>query len=388
MSERLPLVPPDISGLSYLSPLGRGGFADVFLYRQSVPSREVAVKIFLRKFQANSPSAISFMAEANNLAKLGGHPNIVNIFEANISRDGNPYISMEYCPTSLGKSWRTNPLGLEAVLDIGVQIACALETVHRNNLIHRDIKPSNILVNSFGTPVLSDFGIAGEINVADTNDQIAMSLPWSAPEVVSLQSLGSVTSDVFSLGATLYSLLAGRTPFESTDPKQNENEKLKARIIKAIYTPIPRSGIPRIVEEFLNKAMYRDPKQRFGSMQEFAMALNELQAALQFQVTRLSINSSISSVNSDDGAPKYPCGHARVDVSGLNVGVYVEPIGGSRKKKTLPELPEDQCPICSRADAFVPQKKRFKIGPLFWVLLGAVVFGFVVTSLLLSSPGV
>jgi serine/threonine protein kinase len=269
-----------------------------------------------------------------------------------------------------------------------VQIACALETVHRNNLIHRDIKPSNILVNSFGTPVLSDFGIAGEINVADTNDQIAMSLPWSAPEVVSLQSLGSVTSDVFSLGATLYSLLAGRTPFESTDPKQNENEKLKARIIKAIYTPIPRSGIPRIVEEFLNKSMYRDPKQRFGSMQEFAMALNELQAALQFQVTRLSINSSISSVNSDDGASKYPCGHARVDVSGLNVGVYVEPIGGSRKKKTLPELPEDQCPICSRADAFVPQKKRFKIGPLFWVLLGAVVFGFVVTSLLLSSPGV
>lgn len=96
MSNRLPLVPPDISGLSYLSPLGRGGFADVFLYRQSVPSREVAVKIFLRKFEAKSPSAISFIAEANNLAKLGGHPNIVNIFEANISRNGNPYISMEY----------------------------------------------------------------------------------------------------------------------------------------------------------------------------------------------------------------------------------------------------------------------------------------------------
>ena len=387
MSERLPLVPPDISGLSYLSPLGRGGFADVFLYRQSVPSREVAVKIFLKKFQANSPSAISFIAEANNLAKLGGHPNIVNIFEANISRDGNPYISMEYCPTSLGKSWRTNPLSLEALLDIGVQIACALETVHRSNLIHRDIKPSNILVNSFGTPVLSDFGIAGEINVADTNDQIAMSLPWSAPEVVSLQSLGSVSSDVFSLGATLYSLLAGRTPFESTDPKQNENEKLKARIVKAIYTPIPRSGIPIIVEEFLNKAMYRDPKQRFSSMQEFAMALNELQAALQFQVTRLSINSSISA-HTDDGTPKYPCGHSKVDVSGLNVGVYVEPSGGARKSKSLPEVPNDECPICSRADAFVPQKKKFKVGPLFWVLAGAVTLGYLVTSLLLSSPGV
>jgi serine/threonine protein kinase len=259
--------------------------------------------------------------------------------------------------------------------------------VHRSNLIHRDIKPSNILVNSFGTPVLSDFGIAGEINVADTNDQIAMSLPWSAPEVVSLQSLGSVSSDVFSLGATLYSLLGGRTPFESTDPKQNENEKLKARIVKAIYTPIPRSGIPMIVEEFLNKAMYRDPKQRFSSMQEFAMALNELQAALQFQVTRLSINSSISA-HTDDGTPKYPCGHSKVDVSGLNVGVYVEPSGGARKSKSLPEVPNDECPICSRADAFVPQKKKFKVGPLFWVLAGAVTLGYLVTSLLLSSPGV
>ena len=387
MADRLPLMPPDISGLRYLSPLGRGGFADVFLYRQSVPSREVAVKVFLKKFQTNSPSAISFVAEANNLAKLGGHPNIVNIFEANISRDGNPYISMEYCPTSLGKNWRTNPLTLESVLDIGVQIACALETVHRSNLIHRDIKPSNILINSFGTPVLSDFGIAGEINVADTNDQIAMSLPWSAPEVVSLQTLGSVSSDIFSLGATLYSLLAGRTPFESADAGQNDNDKLKARIVKAIYTPIPVGGIPRIVEELLNKAMYRDPSLRFGSMQEFAMALNELQAALQFQVTRLSIATSNTN-RVDENLPKYPCGHVKVDTSGLKVGVYVTPNGGGRKKNQETALDPDQCPICAKADAFVPQKKKFKLGPLFWVIAGAVAFGYILTYLLLSPPGV
>jgi len=387
MANRLPLVPPDISGLSYLSPLGRGGFADVFLYRQSVPSREVAVKIFLKKFQANSPSAISFIAEANNLAKLGGHPNIVNIFEANISRDGNPYISMEYCPTSLGKNWRTNPMSLENVLDIGVQIASALETVHRSNLIHRDIKPSNILVNSFGTPVLSDFGIAGDMSVADTTDQVAMSLPWSAPEVVSMQTLGSVSSDIFSLGATLYSLLAGRTPFESDDPKLNDNEKLKARILKGIYTPIPRAGIPRMVEELLNKSMYRDPSQRYGSMQEFAMAINEIQANLQFQVTRLSIAPSNRTI-AEDNLPKYPCGHTRVDLSGLNVGVYVEPVGGGRKKKNQEVQNIDECPICAKADAFVPQKKKFKFGPLFWIIAGAAVLGYLLTYLLVSSPGV
>lgn len=278
-------------------------------------------------------------------------------------------------------------MSLESVLDIGVQIASALETVHRSNLIHRDIKPSNILVNSFGTPVLSDFGIAGDMNVADTSDQVAMSLPWSAPEVVSMQTLGSVASDIFSLGATLYSLLAGRTPFESDDAKQNDNEKLKARILKGIYTPIPRAGIPRMVEELLNKAMYKDPSQRFGSMQEFAMALNEVQASLQFQVTRLSIAASTRTAV-DDNLPKYPCGHSRVDTSGLNIGVYVEPVGGGRKKKNQEVQNVDECPICAKADAFVPQKKKFKLGPLFWIIAGAAVLGYLLTYLLVSSPGV
>ena len=386
MVDRLPMTPPDIPGLNYLSPLGRGGFADVFLYSQSVPNRRVAVKIFLKKFDSKSPSAISFIAEANNLGNLGGHANIVNIFEANISRDGNPYISMEYCPTSLGKDWRTNPLGLERVLDIGVQIACALETVHKSNLIHRDIKPSNILINSFNVPVLSDFGIAGEINVADTSDQIAMSLPWSAPEVVALQTLGSVHSDVFSLGATLYSLLAGRTPFESDDAKQNENEKLKSRIIKATYTPIPKGGIPKIVESVLSKAMQREPIHRFASMQEFAMALNDVQMAMQFQVTRLTFPTAASQASAEI-IEKHPCGHPKVDSSGLREGVYVE-TGSTRRSKQEVTLDPDQCPICATTETFKPAKKKFKLGLLFWVLTGTAVFGFVATYVFLSISGV
>ena len=386
MVDRLPMTPPDIPGLNYLSPLGRGGFADVFLYSQSVPNRRVAVKIFLKKFDSKSPSAISFIAEANNLGNLGGHANIVNIFEANISRDGNPYISMEYCPTSLGKDWRTSPLGLERVLDIGVQIACALETVHKSNLIHRDIKPSNILINSFNVPVLSDFGIAGEINVADTSDQIAMSLPWSAPEVVALQTLGSVHSDVFSLGATLYSLLAGRTPFESDDAKQNENEKLKSRIIKATYTPIPKGGIPKIVESVLSKAMQREPIHRFASMQEFAMALNDVQMAMQFQVTRLTFPTAASQASAEI-IEKHPCGHPKVDTSGLREGVYVE-TGSTRRSKQEVTLDPDQCPICATTETFKPAKKKFKLGLLFWVLTGTAVFGFVATYVFLSISGV
>ena len=384
MANRLPIMPPEISGLNYIAPLGRGGFADVFLYKQSMPSREVAVKVFVKKFQANSTSAASFLAEANNLAKLGSHPNIVNIWDANISREGNSYISMEYCPTSLGKDWRRTPLPLSEVLDIGVQIGCALETVHRAGLLHRDIKPSNILINGFGTPVLSDFGIAGEIAAADTTDQIAMSLPWSAPEVVNMQTLGTVASDVWSLGATLYSLLAGRTPFEVDNPKLNENDKLKSRIIKAIYTPIARGGMPIIVEEVLNKAMSRNPNDRYGSMQEFAMALNEVQAALQFMVTRLSI--SMKSVDLDANSEKYPCGHAKVSADGLDIGVYVQPSASRRGSKKI-ELNPDQCPRCAQAGAFVPARKGLKVSPLFLIISGAVVLGFTVTILILQSSG-
>lgn len=384
MVSRLPIMPPEISGLTYIAPLGRGGFADVFLYKQSMPSREVAVKVFVKKFQVNTPSALSFMAEANNLAKLGSHPNIVNIWDANISREGNSYISMEYCPTSLGKSWRQSPMALSEVLDIGVQIACALETVHRAGLLHRDIKPSNILINGFGTPVLSDFGIAGEISSAETTDQVAMSLPWSSPEVVAMQTLGTVASDVWSLGATLYSLLAGRTPFEVDDPRQNENEKLKSRILKAIYTPIARGGMPRIVEEVLNKAMAKHPKDRYGSMQEFAMALNEVQAALQFMVTRLSI--SMKSVENEDALEKYPCGHPKVSLAGVDVGVYIQPTAKRRGSKNV-EVDPDQCPRCAQADSFVPAKKGLSVSPLALIIGGAVVLGFVATILILQASG-
>lgn len=377
MTERLPMVAPQIRGLNYKYPLGRGGFADVFLYQQAVPNREVAVKVFVTKFEPRSPSAISFIHESDNLARLASHPNIVSIFEAAVTQDGNPYISMEYCPNSIGKNWRTNHFSLESVLDVGVQIASALETVHRNNLVHRDIKPSNLLLNSFGIPVLSDFGIASSLTGG--NDQIALSLPWAAPEVVSGQSAGSVASDIFSLGATLYSLLAGRTPFESEDSRKNDNESLKARILRTVYTPIPRGGIPRIIDNFLAKTMSRDARLRFQSMQEFAMAINELQTALQFPATRLTLAAVF-----EDKREKYPCGHPML--ANLDEGVEVQ-IPNTRNKKSDTTIAIDTCPVCWAAPEQKIVKRKFKVGPLAIGLIALAVIGFVVAALLISVQG-
>lgn len=386
MADRLPIVPPSIQGMEYHSPLGRGGFADVLLYRQSSPDRKLAVKVFVKKVRNGTADETKFMSEANKLAKFSEHPNIVTLIDAKVSRDGYPYLAMEYCPKSLGSNWRNNPLSLETVLDVGVQIACALEMVHQAGIVHRDIKPSNILLSQLGVPKLSDFGIAELVSNPDTGDQVAMSLPWSAPEVVSMKSLGTRESDIWSLGATLYSLLAGRSPFELSDSKLNSNDQLSKRIMKAIYTNVPRPGIPSIVDAVLNKAMFHDPRLRFDSMAEFAMALNDVQRELQFPVTRLTIPNNLSTILGDDEGEKYPCGHKKVKL--VSSGVYVEPKNGSRRKGSQKELGPDDCPICAESKPFVPAKKSFKPSPLFWALAATLIVSFGIGIFILGSSGV
>lgn len=387
MVDRLPMIAPSIAGYEYQSPLGRGGFADVFLYTQSTPYRQLAIKVFVKKLKSGTVEEKLFIKEAEKLAQFSGHPNIVTLIEANVSRDGYPYLAMEYCPETLGKSWRTNPLPLDVVLDFGVQLACALEVIHRAGIVHRDIKPSNILISSVGSPKLADFGIA-EMAAADGNDEkVAMSLPWSAPEIVSMQRTGSVEADIWSLGATLYSLLAGRSPFELPNSNQNANDLLSKRIVKAIYTPIPRSGIPSLVDNFLNKAMYRDPQKRWGSMQEFAMALNEIQQQLQFPVTKLTIPTKLADLGGRPEGEKYPCGHPKVDASGIRRSV-VQTESTNRRNKTSEGDQTDECLICKAASSKgKPKKVRKKVSPLTWIILGALAAGFLAAYFITGAAG-
>lgn len=269
MAKRVASTPPVLAGYTYVRPLGSGGFADVFLYEQDMPRRVAAVKVLLSDV-VNPEVLRTFNAEADISARLSAHPSIVTIYQASISADGRPYFAMEYCPDSMSSRYKRQPLPLDVVLDAGVRIAGALETVHRAGLLHRDIKPSNVLINSLGAPVLGDFGIATAIADDDSADAIAMSVPWSSPEVLSERVTGSVPSEVWSLGATLYTLLAGRSPFELDDRADNSREKLTARILRARYTPLPVPGIPPVVDEVLATAMHRDPARRFPSMAAFA----------------------------------------------------------------------------------------------------------------------
>ena len=250
MAKRLPSAPPMLPGLTYVRPLGSGGFADVFLYEQDMPRRAVAVKVLPGDLR--DPDLVRmFNAEADVLAHLSAHPSIVTVYQAGISADGRPYIVMEYCPGSLAQRYRIERIPVDEVLTIGVKMASALESSHRAGLVHRDIKPSNILLTSFGVPVLADFGIASSLARASHDEVFAMSVPWSAPEVVAEETTGTIASEVWGLGATVYSLLAGQSPFERLDRAQNTRDHLRRRILRATYTRIPRPDVPDALQEVL-----------------------------------------------------------------------------------------------------------------------------------------
>lgn len=289
MARRPQSAPPVLPGFSFVRPLGAGGFADVFLYEQDMPRRVVAVKV-LAADAINPEVRRLFNAEADRMAQLSAHPSILTIYQASISSDGRPYLATEFCPESFGDRYKQAPIALPVVLDTGIRMASALETAHRAGVLHRDIKPSNVLVTQLGQPVLSDFGIATSLTGADDADEvIAMSIPWSSPEVVGEATTGSVQSEVWSLGATLYTLLAGRSPFASSEREKNTRDLMRSRVTRAHYTPLRRPDVPAQVEQLLARTMAKDPAQRPQSMLQLAEELRWLQQELGLPQTSIDV---------------------------------------------------------------------------------------------------
>jgi len=283
---------PVLPGYSYIRPLGSGGFADVFLFEQDMPRRVVAVKVLVD--DAVNPDVLrTFNAEADILARLSAHPAIVTIYQASISADGRPYFVMEYCPDTMSSRYKKGPLSIAEVLDTGVRVAAALETAHRSGVLHRDIKPSNVLISAMGAPVLADFGIAAAVTrTSDTPDVFAMSVPWSSPEVLQERVSGSISTEIWSLGATLYTLLAARAPFELPSGERIPREQLIDRIVKSKYVPTGRADVSQRLEAALARCLQKDPAQRFGSMFELAEELRWVQNEYGIAPTPLELAST------------------------------------------------------------------------------------------------
>jgi hypothetical protein len=297
--------------------LGSGGFADVFLFEQNMPRRQVAVKVMLPEV-VNEQVRRMFQVEADLMAGLSAHPSILTVYEAGVSGDGRPYLVMELCSSSLGQRYRQEPLPVPEVLRIGVKIAGALHTAHQQGILHRDVKPSNILVTAYGAPVLSDFGIAQSTRGRSAGaDAVGLSVPWSAPEVVSEQTQGTIASEVWGLAATLYSLLAGRSPFEVPGAASTSSSELTTRIVKARPAPLGRPDVPASLERALVRGMSKRPGDRPASALELLHELQAIETELGLAPTGVEVARAEWAVEYDRDRPN---GLDRADRTQLAAG--------------------------------------------------------------------
>ncbi|MCO4274377.1 protein kinase [Pseudarthrobacter sp. HLT3-5] len=302
MSSKRPVAPPPhIPGFTYISLLGSGGFSDVYLYEQDRPRRKVAVKVLLSDLKTEGARR-RFESEANLMAQLSSHPYIVTIFEAEVTEAGHSYLAMEYCSRpSLDVRYRRQRFSVDEVLAVGIQVASAVETAHRAGIAHRDIKPANILVTDYNRPALTDFGISGTLG-GDADEDAGMSIPWSPPEQFADGSVDGVMVDVWALGATLYTLLAGRSPFvmPGTDNSQRE---LISRITSAALPRLGRADVPESLERALSTAMAKSAASRYSSAHAFALALQRIQAELNLSVTPFEVleEQQLEENHPDDG---------------------------------------------------------------------------------------
>ncbi|MCU1420974.1 MAG: serine/threonine protein kinase [Microbacteriaceae bacterium] len=287
MARRLPSQPPVLPGFAHIHVLGSGGFADVFLYEQNMPRRQVAVKVMLSEV-VNDQVRQMFQAEANLMAQLSSHPSILTVYQASVSADGRPYLVMELCSAALSERYRRERIPVPEVLRIAVKIGSAIETAHRAGVLHRDIKPSNILLTAYGHPVLSDFGIASTLSESSTTESVGLSIPWSAPEVLMDETPGSIESEVWSFAATVYSLLAGRSPFE-VPGESNKSADLIGRINRAKVQPIGRADVPASLERVLQKAMSRKVDARPASVLELVRELQSVETELGVPQTPVEV---------------------------------------------------------------------------------------------------
>ena len=340
--------------------IGGGGMADVYKAQDKLLDRAVAVKILHQQYANDAEFVEKFRREATAAAKLA-HPNIVNIYD--VGEDGgSQYIVMEYVSGPTLKEVIQQKGCLEPIeaVRIAKEIASALESAHRNNLVHCDIKPHNILVMPDGHIKVTDFGIARAVSASTmTNSGSVMgSVHYFSPE----QAKGTVIttkSDVYSLGVVLYEMLTGQLPF-------NGETSVSIALKHLQEEPVPirqlNPSIPPVLEAIVQKAMSKDPADRPNSTVLYA-DLNQAKAML-----------------TDRGASQE--------------AVSNDPIATRMIPRNTPEMMAEQRserpankPIGSREDyqpQYQPQEEKsiFKSKSFIAVLVGILLMGFFVGSFL------
>src|SRR5690242_13595088 len=207
------MVDLGIPGFSRFEEIGRGGSSRVYRCRQARFDRVVALKL-LADDALGDDTRTTFERECQAVGNLAWHPNIITVYGAGVTTDGMPYLTMEYAPNGslAARVAERGRLPEPEVVEIGIRIASALDALHRAGVLHRDVKPGNVLLSSTDEPLLADLGIASVAGAATTTlGAGAATIAHAAPELLEGEA-ESAQSDIYSLGSTLFTLLAGHPP--------------------------------------------------------------------------------------------------------------------------------------------------------------------------------
>jgi len=248
--------------------LGSGGFADVYLGEHVYLKTQAAVKVLQTRLSAPEDLE-SFLTEARTVARLS-HPNIVRILDFGVDNE-TPFLVMDYAPngTLRQRHPRGVPLPLSTVTQYVRQLANALQHAHDEKLIHRDVKPENMLIGRRNEILLSDFGIAlvAQSSRYQNTQDVVGTVAYMSPEQI--QGKPRAASDQYALGISVYEWLSGVRPF---------NGSFTELCTQHMFAPVPPlrekvATLSQDVELVVSTALAKEPKQRFGSVQAFATAL-------------------------------------------------------------------------------------------------------------------
>src|SRR5688572_14137910 len=254
-----------------LEEIGRGGMGVIYRARQRHSRRIVAVKRVLSYHADSRETLARFRREAQAAASLD-HPNILPIYEVSESEDGLPFFSMKFAPggnlQEVGPALRNDPRQCVALV---AKVARAVQYAHAKGILHRDLKPGNILLDGRGEPLVSDFGLAKWL---DTTSELTRTLTiFVTPGYIAPEQAGGPaadlkpSADIYSLGAILFDLLAGRPPFLGTHAL--------SVIRQAAESPAPKLRTlsklaDRDLETICSRCLERDPKLRYASAHDLA----------------------------------------------------------------------------------------------------------------------
>lgn len=267
----LPKVGQEMGRFLIEREMPRGGQARVYRAWQTDLNRPIALKLLPSSFATNDEAHARFRREIDNVARLN-HPNIVRVFEAG-EIEGHSFFTMEFLEGRDAEDLiKKSPLSPDDAAGIIEAVARAVGEAHRNAIVHRDIKPGNIILRADDTPVLTDFGLAQDLGHSEqlTQTGVSMGTPaYMSPE----QARGErdrvgVKSDIYSLGATLFTLLTGKRPVTG--------ESAYELMVKVAELEAPRWGrnaledVPPDLRAIVEMAMQNDPAKRYRSADDFA----------------------------------------------------------------------------------------------------------------------